>query len=559
MSLSGRWLPLFLVILSGTLALVPVLSIGIPFNNDLANHYHFVLPFYDAIAGGDIYPGWLSTSNQGYGDPLFRFYPPSLYYLLALARRVTGDWYAASLSVFTLLSLLGALGAYFWASCFLPRHIAAWAGVLYAFMPYRVAELYQAAQIAEFAAGVTVLFVLAFTTRICQRESWLNVGGLAASYGLLILTHLPIAVFASITLLIYALLCLKGHHKLRTLVKLFCGAVLGLFASAFYWITVLTEMKWIVGDGVNPDPLLDYRYNFIFSTFSPEKNNTIWWMNILMLFTLLMCVPAVSLFSEKLHLPSRREIISVAFVLFFTLLMATPISKPLWDVIPMLQKTQHPFRWLAVTSVVVPLLIAASIPWWWKTFQGKYRSIALALAGLVFISVTFVISQIIRPARYLSRSEFAQIITPLRESSSIVQWLPVWAMGAAQGKRSYEKIPPLRDSALVEAGERSTSVISWEPLHRLFKVDSGKPIEARIRTLYYPHWVATANGKLLPARADHDGVLLISVPEPSVTVSLEFQEPASTRVAAIVSGISWTLLGSLFIFGRLKRTRPNAT
>ncbi len=534
---------------------MPVLFVGIPFNNDLANHYHFALPFYDAIAGGDFYPGWLATSNQGYGDPLFRFYPPTLYYLLALARSITGDWYTASVSIFTLLSILGALGAYFWASEFLPRHIAAWAGVFYAFMPYRVAEIYQAAQIAEFAASVTLLFGLALVKKICKRQSWLDVGGLAASYGLLILTHLPIAVFGSITLLVYALVCLNGNHKLPTLIKLFCAAVLGLAASAFYWITVLTEMKWIIGDGAHPDPLLDYRSNFIFSTFSPEKNVTIWWMNILMITTLVMCVPAVSLLSKKLHQLNRRQIMQVALVLFFTLLMATELSKPLWTVIPGLRQTQHPFRWLAVTSTVVPLLIAATIPWWWKTFQGKYRSIALALAGSVLISITFTISQIIRPARYLSRSEFEQIISPLKESPSIVQWLPVWAISAAQGKQSYEKIPPLRDSAPIEASQKSANVISWEPLRRSFKVDSEKPIEARIRTLYYPHWVATADGKLLPVRADHDGALLVSVPGQSITVNLEFREPARTKVAAIISAISCTLLVSVFIFGWLRRKR----
>jgi 4-amino-4-deoxy-L-arabinose transferase-like glycosyltransferase len=556
-SWSGRWLPPFLVVLAGTLALMPVVLGGMPFNNDLANHYHFALPFYDAITGGDFYPGWLATSNQGYGDPLFRFYPPGLYYLMALGRSVTGDWYTGSLLLFTLLSILGSLGAYFWASSFLPRHIAAWAGVFYAFMPYRVAEVYQAAQIAEFAAGVALLFALAFTKRICERTSWLNVGGLAAAYGLLILTHLPMAVIGSITLLVYALLCLKAELRLRTLVKLFCAAVLGLAASAFYWITVLTEMKWIVGDGVNPDPLLDYRSNFIFSTFSPEKNVTIWWMNILMIVTLVMCVPAASLFSKKLHQSNRREILSVALVLLITLLMTTALSKPLWALIPPLNQTQHPFRWLAITSAIVPLLMAASIPCWWKTFQGKYRPIALVLAGLVLICVTFTISQIIRPARYLSRSEFEQILAPLRESSSIVQWLPVWAINAAQGKQSYEKLPPLRDSAPVEASQRSVSLLSWEPLRRSFKVDSGKPIEARIRTLYYPHWVATADGERLRVRADHDGALLVSLPAPSITVSLEFQEPARTKAAVIISAISWTLLSSLFIFGWLKQEVAN--
>ncbi len=597
-----RWLPIWLAALAGTLAVAPAMVFGIPSNNDLANHYHFALPFYEAIAGGDLYPGWLASSNQGYGDPLFRFYPPALYYLLVVGRALTGDWYLASLGVFTFLSILGALGAFFWASSFLPRHIAAWAGVFYAFMPYRVAEIYQAAQLAEFAAGAALLFALAFTKRICgvrgqaQRDTALRVRrtlvtrllfglsssntgnklkfvgqrfperhprfvlpshakyvcGLAVSYAALILTHLPLAVFGSISLLVYALLSFERNRKRKTILELATGIGLGLLACAFYWTTVVAEMKWIVGDGAQPDPLLDYRANFIFSTFSPEKNVTVWWMNILLLITLTMCLPAlVLLFRDLIKRSSQtsRNLLPVTFLLGFTLLMTTELSKPLWAIIPPLQMAQHPFRWLAVTSLVTPVLLAASLPLWVKWYRSKHRPIALALAGLVLIGITFTLSQIIRPARYLSRTEFAQTIEPLKESPSIVQWLPVWASTVASGKASYDKIPSLRNSAAVEAGSRNVKELSWQALTRSFQVDAGEAVEARIRTLYYPHWKATMGERQLPTRAGNDGALLIALPGQGATVSLEFREPALSRVSVMASIICWTLMATLFIFG----------
>ncbi|MGH9970738.1 MAG: 6-pyruvoyl-tetrahydropterin synthase-related protein [Pyrinomonadaceae bacterium] len=550
-----RWLPISLVVLAGALALLPAVIFGIPTNNDLPNHYHFALPFYESIAGGDFYPGWLASSNQGYGDPLFRFYPPGLYYLLALTRSLTGEWYTASLTVFTLLSILGSLGAYFWASSFLPRNIALWAGIFYAFMPYHVAEIYQAAQIAEFAAGAALLFALGFTKRVCQHRRWRDVAGLAASYGMLILTHLPLAVFGSIAILAYALLSITANSKRETLLKLASAGGLGLAITSFYWTTVVAEMKWIVGDGSQPNPLLDYRANFIFSTFSPEKNVTIWWMNILTIVTLVMCLPAVALLSKRLLRSGRRDVGSVAVLMIVSLVMATGLSKPVWAAIPYLQMAQHPFRWLAVMSTVVPILMAATMPLWLKTFRGQKRFIALAMAGLVLISVTFTASQVIRAARYLSRSEFEQIIRPLNESPSIVQWLPVWASAASQGKPSYEKIPPLRNSAQVEAGQRSVGVVSWQALKRTFQVDPGEEIEARIRTLYFPHWVAVGNGQALATRPAADGALLVSLPAEAVTVSLEFREPGRTRVFAVISAICWTLLCLLLIFGSFNRMR----
>jgi len=35
-------------------------------------------------------PAWLAEANHGFGDASFRFYPPALYYLLALTRTLAG-------------------------------------------------------------------------------------------------------------------------------------------------------------------------------------------------------------------------------------------------------------------------------------------------------------------------------------------------------------------------------------------------------------------------------------------------------------------------------------
>src|SRR6266542_252869 len=95
--------------------MTPTLVWGIPASRDLTNHFRFALPFYESMRAGSFYPGWLAESNAGYGDTSFRFYPPALYYLLALARMITGNWSAATLLTATLLFIVGGLGVTFWA------------------------------------------------------------------------------------------------------------------------------------------------------------------------------------------------------------------------------------------------------------------------------------------------------------------------------------------------------------------------------------------------------------------------------------------------------------
>src|SRR5881296_2533014 len=107
--------------------IVPALVWGIPSSRDLENHFRFALPFFDALAHGHWYPGWLAESNGGYGDPSLRFYPPAVYYLLAATRWLMGNWYHGSLLTFFLLSIIGGLGMYFWARSIFSVTAATWA------------------------------------------------------------------------------------------------------------------------------------------------------------------------------------------------------------------------------------------------------------------------------------------------------------------------------------------------------------------------------------------------------------------------------------------------
>jgi 6-pyruvoyl-tetrahydropterin synthase-like protein len=555
-NLVKRFGPIALALLAGAIVLLPAMFLGMPKNNDLANHYHFAIPFYEALRQGEVYPGWLATPNYGYGDVVVRFYPPALYYLLAAGRAITGNWYAGSLLVMSCLSALGSLGAYFWARSYVPRNTAVAAGVFYALMPYHLAEFYQAAQLAEFAGGAALIFALAFTKRVCDRARWHDVAGLAAAYAALVLSHLPLAVFGSLILLLYALMSIPRERAANTFLKLSSAVILGLAASAFYWLRMIAEMSWIMADGPNPDPMVDYRQNFIFSSFSPDEHLSLWWMALLATATLLMCVPAFGSFAGLVRTTSRRALSHVALLLLFSIFMSTALSKPIWAIIPYLRLTQHPFRWLAVTSAVAPILMAASVPFWSMRIQQRQRSLALIMTGLVLISVTFSLSQTVRGAAYFSRPTFEQMLTPLKESPSIVQWLPIWASASGVNKASYEKcLPPTVAAARVEAPNRGVQINEWSDLRRVFTVEAGETVEARVATFYYPHWIAEANGQPLSTRPSSDGTLLIALPPQKLVVSVEFREPARSKLSATISIISWTLIASLLIFDSLTSKR----
>ena len=522
------------IIAVSLLALVPVLLFGVPSNRDLSNHFRFALPFYDAIAGGNFYPGWLAESNAGYGDPSFRFYPPALYYLFALFRFVTGEWYVATLLTLSFISMAGGLGVYFWARSILGGSQAMWVSLIYALAPYHLNQLYQATMLAEWAGAAVLPFVFAFVERVCAHGRRRDIAGLAGCYALLVLTHLPLTVIGSLALVVYALVRMESGRRLQTLMKLAGAAALGLCASSIYWVTMISEMRWIGINEITPDSSVDYRHNFLLSTLSPDNMN-VWWMNILALMTVLLSAPIILLVQRKFW-SARRELRPVVVLSALALFMSVPLSRPLWDVLPTLQQTQFPWRWMALISLGLAILTAAAMPLVDQSNNNLARVKRLALMGSMSVAVVFTLAHVVREAKFLPRHEFDTTLTSVRGSASVNYWFPIWASARAQ---------PM--AVEVEASGRAVSVQSWTPESRRFSVAAGDATEARVRTFYYPHWKAKSGQQVLKTRPDKNGILLVSLPPNATSVDLVFDEPSRTRFSSLASLAGFAFIGVLAV------------
>lgn len=534
---------LLILIAVAAAVMAPTLYWGIPSNHDLSNHFRFALPFYDALATGKLYPGWLADSNHGFGDASFRFYPPALYYLLGVLRATTGSWYAATVLTFAGLSILGALGVYLWTREFASSEIAMLAGIFFAVAPYRLNQFFQATLLAEYAGAAVLPFVFAFAVRLCRKGEPKNVAAVAAAYALLVLTHLPLAVIGSIALVAYALLSLEKGRRLRTLAQLALAIGIGFAASASYWTTTLAELHWIRADNINPDPSVDYRKNFVLSTFSPDYLN-VWWMNILLLATFAMFWPAVVVFSEKRPelASSRRSTMTLGLFLLFTLFMATPVSRPLWMILRPLQQTQFPWRWLSLTSMIFAVLLGLAIPCWKRFSRRAQRPIMILAAGTMLVSLSFSVFHIIREATWLTPTEFQQTLNAIPGSQGVTQWLPVWV---------HDPLPTMNDQ--VEIPNRAAVVKSWQPEQRIFHVEAGDSTEARVRTFYYPHWKASTGDRNLSVHPDSSGALVIALPKEAADIKLEFREPSRSHYAAGFSLLGWGLIAGLLF----RRKQPS--
>jgi hypothetical protein len=378
-----------------------------------------------------------------------------------------------------------------------------------------------------------------FVERVCRRRAAPDIAGFAASYALLVLTHLPLAVIGSLALLVYAAIRVERTHRVSTVLRLAISVALGLAASAFFWGTMLAELKWIKGSSIAPNPYYDYRLNFLFSRSSLTNLNN-WYATLLGLGTIGFLFPAL-LMTIRLWRNHGRGLKAVIAVTLLSFLMATSLSYPLWALIPKLSEIQFPWRWLAITSLAGSLLLAISLSYWLASLRTNLQPRKLAIIFVFALSIYYIGSMILNGGVYLDRPAFEAMLQDLPGASSFKDWTPVAAADLVHVQKMKAK---------VEAGDRPVTVTSWNSERRTFHIEPGAETQARLWTYYYPHWQAFGAGRALSVTPSEDGVIQVTVPPEATDVEVVFKEPARVRVTAFVSLFAWFTIAILFASSR---------
>ncbi|MFN2481202.1 MAG: hypothetical protein ABR554_07030, partial [Pyrinomonadaceae bacterium] len=348
-----------------------------------------------------------------------------------------------------------------------------------------------------------------------------------------------------------------------------------------YWVGMLAELGWIQAGAAEARAYYDYRNNFVFSPSALTNKNS-WYANLLALVTLGFFLPAVALLSGrargekagavKVHergadkdssLGRARSLFPVALLFAFSFLMTTDLSRPLWLVVPKLDKVQFPYRWLAVASLAGCPLLAAGLARWLTIIRARsHRPLHLIVALAFALALWHVGAEVVRDSEYIGRQKFGQLLAEMRGGASFRDWLPAGARAASQMER-------MEGAARAEGC--AVSVVEETPERRAFRLAPGACERLRVRAYFYPHWRARettggASRQLQTAAAD-DGALVVKLPTPIAspegtvqarTVVVEFTEPPMTIYSRVLSafGACLILCAALFgiFFGRRSRT-----
>jgi hypothetical protein len=172
------------------------------------------------------YPRWLERSFDGFGAPVFYFYPPGAFYLTAGVHYAAGGLLSTFQSIViaaTLALFSSGLTMRAWLKEIGGRE---WMAALFMLAPYHLFDISIRGALAEFCAYALMPLVMLALKRALDGKSPLP---LAASYAALVMTHLPTALLISVLLIApYAL------YRRGALVRAGLGVALGLALAAIY-------------------------------------------------------------------------------------------------------------------------------------------------------------------------------------------------------------------------------------------------------------------------------------------------------------------------------------
>lgn len=518
-----------------------------PGNHDLVSHLDYVEEFDEALRSGVLYPRWAAGLNDGWGVPLFNFYHSFPFYFTSGVRCFVANGVCVLFVSCVLFALASALGFYCFAQLRCGR-VAAFAGAIaYLVTPYYVQDLYARGAIPEFSSFIWLPWVALFCERLAERWTARHTAGLAASFGLLLYSHLGVAYLVAVSLSLWHLLRAIADGRPGALWRPWPGLALGCGVGCPAWLPAVWEVRFLARSLHREQTMLDYSNALAFaggSRFVGRVVEPIW---VLYLALLVMGLAYVVWARRSERTGNSAASSSAAWLGtgIFALGMASLAAKPLVGLVPLLESILYPMRWLAVSGFALSALVAHAVE---KAVLGSDPTSRLlpwkpaAIFAATVLASTLVLSML--GSNYLlSRSSRLNV-----SAADYSLYLTTWADGMSpqRGTADSRRVRFLEESPRREVPAR---VDEWRPQYRRITVSMDRRAELAIKTLYFPGWSAMIDGREMPVHVDpKSGGILLVVPAGESRIELRFQDTPARKWAwkifwasVLLVGVSWCI------------------
>lgn len=512
----------------------------------------FAVMAYDSLSkqffNGEAYPRWLFDMYNGHGSPMFYYYPPAMFYTELMIDALTGRWLSHTVLVsivITMLHSISALTAYLWLRDKNSAQAAFIAAVIYALLPNHLAiDLYLKGTVAELAAYTfipLILYCIGLTRQ--SNIGWIAV---ALSYALLITTTVPMAIAFTPFIMLYILYeYFMGDHKgSKRILSAFAGLVAGFTLAGFYIVTAYLMSDYILKEAIWADFYNPRNWFLCLFTCEGVLFPTHRPMNLLFshLYSVqLFAIAGLGLYALK-NIPARKnETLFWLVIAGGAFFMMTSPSLFIWDILPLLERIQFPWRLAFALDIAFIALLAICLS------GGRPQSFkwpeALAIIGImafIFISIKTYHAVLNKPPTY----EPATYEKMLANKDYLNMYMPA-------GKSFVFNEIHTREAPFISYDQGKTT-LSYDtiPYGFRFDIDAGKAITVDIRQFYYPTLTAYSeiSGEVFPfIIADNTSTVQINHSGDKDTIVFKYKTGQEEKTGWLITFVTIFVLAGFII------------
>lgn len=485
-----------------------VLQPDLPRIHQYESHLFQAMDYADALREGRLYPRWAPHVLQGYGAPIYHYYPPAASYLTAAVHLLfTNNLIIASRIIYVVAFVIAGTTLY----TLVLRQYNATAGLftaaLYVFSPYIGLTVPQIiGDINLMLAAALLPAFLWSLNRLTVLDRPYDLMLLASLSAALLLTHPLTAGIGYSFVLIWVLVQAMKTRTYRAGLRIIVTTLLGIGSAAFFWMPALLEydlVTWYPSPFAASMPPID-----LLTLVSPMQAVDTAVLQPLPQFVLGMIIPIMMPLSVIAIVRRRQQYplqtISLAFgSILLMILLSLPhhhwllVSITLFLSIgcsPALHLLEFlsPVRERLVAAVLILTILVAGLP------------IMLGVKSLIPVSEPSPNAQILYEQQAFG-------IAPLPYGAHLPSTLEISPSPSRYLLSGYQndnldRLAPNQISSRFQA-----SVLSVQTHSSRYQVLNGEITPIQFLQAYFPGWQATLDGKPQRAGRGDNGLLEVLV------------------------------------------------
>lgn len=574
---------LFVVLAICLLALWPFLSRpSLPLETDAELHIFRLAELSRLVRAGELFPRWAPNFYYGYGYPIFNYYAPLTYYLgLGIdLMPVLGPVHAVK--ALFILGLVGAgIGMYGYVRDLWGRGAGLVSAAAYVYAPYVLfVDPHARGDLAEaFSFALFPLALWAMDRLRTRPSSWSWLASVVLVSAVVLSHNLMAMVFISLLAgwVIWQMIAggINATFDRRSSLaswlihlRLINALVLGVGIGAFFWLALALEQEAVnLSNLVGAGGHFDFRNHFLSvgELFSlPERID--WGASepdyLLSGGLIQLILGGLGILAVVAGKARRREqgwyFVVASAVLVFMLL---PISTFIWEILPLIQFMQFPWRLLGPLAAILAVLNGIGTDFVVQRLNPRVKVFFPTIAiGLIMISSLALIQVPPWPEDFgpttAARVLEEELAGRWLGTTSTADFVPakVDIMPEAKGSfkealRNNQPIDRVNRATLPEDTEVITEYLT--PLHFRYLVSGTDDFMLRLFLFDFPGWKSTIDGKTVQKELGRpEGFLVVPVPAGEHVVDVEFGMTPARLLALFVSLISalLALLVALYWF-----------